>query len=482
MFYSRKIEEKRSIRKKKKNIHLRVLSKTNKNNEMPGTVNIRKGLNIPLKGKVKTDFLQVEKSKLFSLIPDNFIGVIPKPLVKPDEFVKAGSPIFYHKDNPEIKFASPVSGKVLAINRGERRKILNFVIEADGKEEYVQTSVGDLASLNREQIIKLMLDNGLWPLIIQRPYGVIANPSHNPKSIFISGFDSSPLAPDLNIILKGEEAAFQKGIDVLAKLTEGKIHVGLSAKSDNSFFKQIKNVDFTTFSGPHPAGNVGVQIHHVSPINKGEIVWTIRPEDVAVVGKFFIKGIYDISRVIAIAGSEVKETGYIKTVYGAEMSSLVKGNITDKKNRIISGNVLTGSLSSLEGSLGFYDRMVTVIPEGDYSEFLGWAMPGLKKFSNSRAFAAFLTPKKEYNLDTNYHGAERAFVMTGEYEKVVPMDILPQHLIKAALIEDIDLMENLGIYEVVEEDLALCEFVCTSKFEVQAILRKALDFVKNEMS
>ena len=461
---------------------MEVLKKTNKNSEMPGIVNIKKGLNIPLKGKVKTDFLQVEKSKLFSLIPDNFIGVIPKPLVKPDEFVKAGSPIFYHKDNPEIKFASPVSGKVLAINRGERRKILNIVIEADGKDEYVQNQVKEVGSLSREEIIKLMLDNGLWPFVLQRPYGTIANPSDKPKAVFISGFDSSPLAPDLNILLNGEENNFQKGINVLAKLTEGKVHLGLNAKSQNTFFSKIQNVEITKFSGPHPAGNVGVQIHHVSPMNKGETVWVVRPEDIVVIGKFFGKGIYDVSRVIALAGSEVKNTGLCKVISGASMSSIVGGNLTEKKNRIISGNVLTGSLSSIDGFLGFYDRMITVIPEGDYSEFLGWAMPGLKKFSNSRAFVAFLTPKKEYSLDTNYHGAERAFVITGEYEKVVPMDILPQHLIKAALIEDIELMENLGIYEVVEEDLALCEFVCTSKFEVQAILRKALDFVKNEMS
>ena len=449
---------------------------------MPGIVKIRKGLNIPLKGKAKTDFLQVEKSKLFSLIPDNFIGVIPKPLVKADDLVKAGSPIFYHKDNPEIKFASPVSGKVIAINRGERRKILNFVIESDGKEEYVQNNMKEIASITKDEAVKLMLDNGLWPFIIQRPYGIIAKPTDTPKAIFISGFDSAPLAPDLNLILKDEEKNFQAGIDILKKLTDGKIHIGLSAKSDNSFFKNINGTEFTQFSGPHPAGNVGVQIHHVMPICKGDLIWTIRPEDVVVIGRFFNKGIYDVSRIVSLAGSEVKESGFVKTIAGAQMSSICNGKISEKNNRIISGNALTGLLSSIDGYLGFYDRMITVIPEGDYYEFLGWAMPGLKKFSMSKAFASWLTPGKEYSLDTNYHGAERAFVMTGEYEKVVPMDILPQHLIKAALIQDIDLMENLGIYEVIEEDLALCEFVCTSKFEVQEILRNALNFIKNEMS
>jgi len=450
---------------------------------MPCIIKLRRGLNIGIKGKVKPEFLKDITSKSFALKPDDFKGVTPKLLVKVDDVVKAGTPIFYDKDNPEIKFASPVSGKVSAINRGERRKILEIVIEANSNQEFLQSEVSEISKLSREQIINIMLESGLWPFVIQRPFGTIANPKDTPKAIFISGFDTAPLAPDLEFILKGEENNLQTGIDILKKLTDCKINVGIDNNSKNkSIFENLNNLEITRFSGPHPAGNVGVQIHHVNPINKGERIWVIRPEDVIVIGKYFTKGIYDVSRIIALVGSEIKNAGYVKTISGAQTTFIEKTNVTEIQKRYISGNVLTGSKISENGFLGFYDRMITVIPEGNYFEFAGWALPGLNKYSNTKTFASSLIPKKEYKLDTNYHGAERAFVMTGEYEKVVPMDILPQHLIKAAIIEDIDLMENLGIYEVVEEDLALCEFVCTSKIEVQTILRNALDLVKKEMS
>lgn len=454
---------------------------------MPDIIKIRKGLNIPAKGEAKPEFLHGSKSSLYALVPDNFTGVIPKPLVKEGDEVKAGSPVFYHKDNPDIIFVSPVSGKIKAVNRGERRKILSIGIEPAPAQEYLQFETGQPASLSRENIVKLMLQAGLWPFVIQRPFGVIANPADTPKAIFISGFDTAPLAPSIDFIMQGEEENFQVAVDVLQKLTNGKIHVGVNAGSGKSFFEKIGNIRINRFSGPHPAGNVGVQIHHISPLSKGEIIWVIRPEDMVIIGKFFRKGIYDASRVIALAGSEVKNTGYIKTIIGAQIGSLVSGNVTECNNRYISGNILTGYNAGsdsyrIDGYLGFYDRMVTVIPEGNYYEFFGWALPGLKKFSMSKTFAAWVTPAKKYTLDTNYHGAKRAFVMTGEYEKVVPMDIYPQHLVKAAMIKDIELMENLGIYEVVEEDLALCEFACTSKIEVQSIIREALDYIKKEMS
>ncbi len=450
---------------------------------MPSIIKLKKGLNIGIKGKAKPEFINDISSKMFALKPDDFKGVTPKLLIKIDDVVKAGTPIFYDKDNPDIKFVSPVSGKVIAVNRGERRKILDIVIEANSNQDYLKHEVIDLSKNSREQIINIMLESGLWPFVIQRPFGTIANHKDTPKAIFISGFDTAPLAPDLEFILKGEENNLQAGIDILKKLTEGKINVGIDGKlKSKSIFENLKNIDITKFTGPHPAGNVGVQIHHVNPINKGERIWTVRPEDVVVIGKFFTKGIYDVSRIIALVGSEIKNTGYVKTISGAQTTFIEKTNITEIQKRFISGNVLTGSIISENSFLGFYDRMITVIPEGNYSEFAGWAMPGLNKFSNTRTFASWLTPKKEFKLDTNYHGAERAFVMTGEYERVVPMDILPQHLIKAAIIEDVDLMENLGIYEVVEEDLALCEFVCTSKIEVQTILRNALDLIKKELS
>ncbi|PIP53944.1 MAG: NADH:ubiquinone reductase (Na(+)-transporting) subunit A [Bacteroidetes bacterium CG23_combo_of_CG06-09_8_20_14_all_32_9] len=450
---------------------------------MPHHIKLIKGLNIRIKGKVKNIFLPCVKSQWVALKPDDFKGVIPKLLLKPGDLVKAGTPVFCDKLNPEVKFASPVSGKVFAVNRGERRKILEIVIETDGKQEYIQHKISEIETLSRQNVIDEMLDNGLWAYIIQRPFGIIANHNAPPKAIFISGFDTAPLAPDIDFILKGQEENLQAGINILQKLTNGKIYVGINGKSVNpSIFEKIKGIEITRFSGPHPAGNVGIQIHHISPVNKGEIVWVIAPADVVIIGKYFSKGIYDVSRIIALTGSEVINTGYVKTVAGTQISFIGKNNLSKIEKRFISGNVLTGTTIPENGYLGFYHNMITVIPEGNYYEFLGWIMPGFKKFSSTRTFASWLTPKKEYTLDTNYHGAERAFVMTGKYEKVVPMDILPQHLIKAALIEDIELMENLGIYEVVEEDLALCEFVCTSKIEVQAILRKALDFVKKEMS
>lgn len=455
---------------------------------MSGTVKLNRGLDIKLKGIAKSEFLNDIKSKTFALNPDDFIGITPKLFVKVDDIVKAGTPIFYDKENAEIKIVSPVSGKIKEINRGERRKILNVVIETQYEQEYLQYDIKEVSNFSREQIINLMLEGGLWPFVIQRPFGTIANYKDTPKAIFISGFDSSPLAPDLEFILRGEEANLQAGIDILKKLTTGKIHISIKGNSKNpSIFENLKNVEscsyqITKFVGPHPAGNVGVQIHHIEPINKGEVVWTVRPEDVVVIGKFFTKGIYDVSRIVTIAGSEIKNTGYIKTISGAQISFIEKSNVTGIEKRYISGNVLTGSTISENGYLGFYDRMITVIPEGKHFEFLGWAMLGLDKFSMSKSFVSWLSPKKEYSLNTNFNGSERAFVMTGQYEKVVPMDILPQHLIKAALIEDVELMENLGIYEVIEEDLALCEFVCTSKIEVQEIIRKALNLVKKEMS
>jgi Na+-transporting NADH:ubiquinone oxidoreductase subunit A len=320
----------------------------------------------------------------------------------------------------------------------------------------------------------------LWPFIKKRPYGVIASPSEKPGAIYISTFDTAPLALDYNFVLKGQMNTFQTGINALAKLTSGKVNLGVN---QGSAFTGIKNVVINSFDGPHPAGNVGIQIHHTSPLNKGEVVWTVNVQDVLFIGRLFETGKVDFSKIIALTGSEVESPKYYKTVLGAPVSVLIDGKLIngDYKQRIISGNVLTGTRVKPQNFLGYYDSMMSVIPEGDEYEFMGWATPGIDKFTASKAFLSKLFPKKEYVLNANFHGGERAFVLSGQYEKLVPMDILPVQLLKAILVNDIDKMEQLGIYEVVEEDFALCEYACTSKIKVQEILRTGINTMIKEL-
>jgi len=442
---------------------------------------LRKGLNIPLKGKPENIWLNSSVSipQKIGICPDDFIGLIPKPMVEENNIVKIGSPLFYHKNFPEIIVTSPISGNLVSIKRGLKRKIETFIIESDYKNLYDENNKIDISKLSGDEIRTALLKTGLWVYIRQRPFNYIANPNIKPKAIFISAFDTAPLAPDIEIILQDKLEPLQEGINILKKLANVPIYVGLK-KDKSSIFEKIENINVNYFDGPHPAGNVGIQIHHIDPINKGEVVWTLQPEDLIILGKYSLTAQYDASRIITLVGSQVLKPGYVNTIQGAEISSFTKNNVIGENNRFISGNVLTGRKISEDGFLGFYDRMVTIIPEGNEYEFLGWAMPGLNKFSMSRTFLSSICPKKEFQINSNYNGGERAFVMTGEYEKVLPMDILPQQLIKAAMIKDIDLMEKLGIYEVVEEDLALCEFVCTSKIEVQTILREALDYIYKE--
>jgi Na+-transporting NADH:ubiquinone oxidoreductase subunit A len=320
-------------------------------------------------------------------------------------------------------------------------------------------------------------------LIRQRPFGVIANPKQKPKSIFISAFDSNPLAPDNDFIIDQDAGNFQVGLDALRKLTDGDVHLNThEEKTVSKVFTEANGVTINKFSGPHPSGNIGVQIHHIDPLNKGEVVWYLYPQDVQIVGRLFNQGRFDASRVVALTGSQVKSPAYYKTIIGCSVKNLLAhGGLKEGVNRIISGNVLTGNVISADDYLGFYDTQLTVITEGNEPEFMGWLTPGLDKFSMSRSFFSWLTPSKKYSLNSNLHGEERPFVVTGEYEKVFPMDIYPVHLLKAIMIEDVELMEKLGIYEVAEEDFALCEFVCTSKIESQDIIRKGLDLIRQEM-
>jgi Na+-transporting NADH:ubiquinone oxidoreductase subunit A len=450
---------------------------------MSKVIKIRKGLNIKLAGKAEKVLEKTELLSTYAVKPTDFPGLVPKLLVKPEDKVKAGTPLFYDKNKPEVLFASPVSGTVKAINRGERRAILEVIVESDGSQVFEQFETGNLESLSRDEVKAIILKSGAWPGIIQRPYAVVANPADSPKSIFISGLDSAPLASDYDYAITGEEAAMQKGIDVLRKLTDGAVHLTVAAdNATNSIFNRIKGVEFHQISGPHPAGNVGIQIHHIAPINKGDVVWTLDPWAVIIIGRLFLKGIYDAQKVIALVGSEVLKPRYYRVISGAGIDKVVAGKVSDAPLRYISGNVLTGEKITTHGFLGYYHNTLTVIPEGKHFEFLGWAAPGFNKFSASKTFLSSLLPKKTYRLDTNLNGGERAYVMTGQYEKVVPMDIYPVHLIKAILAEDIEAMENLGIYEIAEEDFALCEYVCTSKIEVQEIVRRGLDMMMKEMN
>lgn len=453
---------------------------------MSNIIKLKKGLDINLVGEAEKTLVELPMAESYSVSPLDFEGVTPKLLVKVGDKVKAGSALFFSKNNRQIVFTSPVSGTVAAVNRGEKRKILNVVITPDAEQVYEEFKVPATDKASAQEIAETLLAAGLWPMVIQRPYGIIANPADKPKAIFVSGFDSAPLAPDMAFVMKDRKDALQKGFDVLGKLTAGKVHLSVEAGNEG-IFSQIKGVELHTFQGPHPAGNVGVQIHHIDRIGKGETVWTVNIQDVAVIGNLFLKGKVDMTRIAPVTGSEIEKPLYVKYIYGAPLASLlgacgVKKQQEGDSVRIICGNVLTGAKSSAEGYTAFYMNQLTVIPEGDKYELLGWMMPRTGKFSVSKTYFSWLCPKKKYTLDTNLNGGERPFVVTGLFEKYVPMDIYPMYLLKAILAEDIDKMENLGIYEVTEEDLALCEFVDPSKTEIQEIVRKGINLMIKELN
>ena len=450
---------------------------------MSEEIRLKKGLNIQLIGASEQVYSTSEVAKTYELKPTDFHELTPKLTVKIGDKVKAGTILFVDKYNERVKFCSPVSGEVIDIVRGEKRRILKVVIISDIEIEYEDLNSENTTGLSREKIIDKMCSNGVWPFVRQKPYDVIANPLDTPKSIFISAFNSEPIAIDNDFALYGKEELFQYGLDIITKLTSGITHLNIDGYSNPSkVFADAKGVQVNRISGMHPSGNVGVQIHHIDPINKDDIIWYLSPQDVITIATLFKDGKYDVSRVIAVSGSQIKNPRYYRTIAGASILNFLKDNLNEGKTRVISGNVLTGKKIDENGTLGFYDYQITAIPEGDESEFLGWIAPGLNKFSASRTFLSWLSPSKKYNLDANLHGEERSYVMTGEYEKVLPMDIYPNQLIKAIMIEDIELMENLGIYEVSPEDFALCEFVCTSKIEVQKIIRHGLDLVRKENS
>ncbi|MCB9262726.1 MAG: Na(+)-translocating NADH-quinone reductase subunit A [Flavobacteriales bacterium] len=445
---------------------------------MSKVIKIKKGKDINLVGVAQKSTTKVS-SPTYAVKPTDFKNFVPKLEVKAGAEVKAGDVLFHDKTNEAIKFTSPVSGEVAEIVRGDRRAVLEVRILADSEMKYKSFNIP--TTLNAENVKAILLSSGLWPFIIQRPFGIIAHPDATPKSIHISCFDSAPLAADFDYTLANEADSFAKGVEVLKNLTSGKIHLNVSSKNSKpSFISKTQGVEITEFSGPHPAGLVGVQIHHIDPINKGDVVWTLNPQHVVFIGRLFATGKVDLRQIIAVAGSDVSKPAYVEVISGTSLEPVLKGNLSGNNSRIISGNVLTGTKISANSHLGFFDNLVTAIPEGDEYEFMGWLLPTYPRptISNSLPISKFL--KKTFKVNTNYHGEERAYVVTGQYEKVLPMDILPVYLIKAIMAQDLEAMENLGIYEVIEEDLALCEFVCTSKMEVQKILSEGLTIMAEE--
>ena len=448
---------------------------------MANVIKIKKGLDINLKGKASEVLLNGGKSETYAIVPDFYSGVLPKVVAKVGDKVKAGSVLMIDKNRPEIKFVSPVSGEVTAVNRGAKRKVLSIVVTPDAQIEYEEFGKKNVASLKGDEVKEAMLNAGMWPFVMQRPYDIVATPGETPRDIFVSAFYSAPLAPDFNYLVKGQEADFQTGLDALAKLTSGKVYVGIRK---GSAVQQVKGVELVEVEGPHPAANASVLINHTKPINKGETVWTVDPANVIIIGRLFNKGIADFSRKVVITGSETTEQGYMQAISGCTIKSLLGGRVaTDAHIRIISGNVLTGTKVTMEDYLGAYDNQITVIPEGDEThEFLGFAMPRTNQYSMSHSYFSWLMGKKEYVLDARIKGGKRAMIMSNEYDKVFPLDIYPEYLLKAIIAFDIDKMENLGIYEVAPEDFALCEFVDTSKIELQKIVRDGLTLLYKEMN
>lgn len=452
---------------------------------MSNNIYLKKGLDIPIAGVAAQKTRKEIAPGIVAVKPTDFRGLVARLLVREGDKVLAGSPVLADKESPEIVFASPVSGTVTEIVRGEKRKLLEVRIKADETQEYVDFGAKKVNGLDASQVKKSLLESGLWPALVQRPYGIVADPAVRPKAIFVSAFSTAPLAADVEYVLRDEFDNIQIGVNALAKLTDGGIHVSFDARTFNGTpFHKLENVHLHTFSGKHPAGNVGVQIHHISPVRKGETVWTVSLLMLAAIGKLFATGKYDMGRKVAVTGPKAIEPSYVKAFPGMRMTDIAEFYDNSGNDiRFVSGDVLSGKNVGAEGFLGFYDNQVTLLKEGNEYEMLGWAKPfRTNLFSASRTYFSWLTPKKRYAMDTNLHGGPRAFVMSDVYGKVLPMDIYPVHLIKACMAGDLDKMERLGIYEVIEEDLALCEYVCPSKIEIQSILSDGISLMLKEMA
>ena len=447
---------------------------------MANVIRLRKGLNINLKGRASEQVSKTVVSGEYALVPDGFVGVTPKVVVHEGDYVKAGDALFVNKHYPDVKFSSPVSGQVVAVERGERRKVLCVKVKAEDEQHYQSFDTLDVKAAEGSQVIDLLLKAGLFGYINQLPYAVSTNPTVMPKAIFVSALRDMPLAADFEVELKGNEETFQTGLTALSRIA--KTYLGIGAKQQAAALVNAKNVEVNVFDGPCPAGNVGVQVNHINPVNKGEVVWTVNPSAVIFFGRLFMTGKVDLTRTIAVAGSMVKEPSYVLTLVGTPLSVILDSKLTTNEHvRIINGNPLTGVKSSLNDFLSPCASEVTVIPEGDnVNEILGWIMPRFGQFSTSKSYFSWLCKGKEYDLDARIKGGERHMIMSGEYDKVLPMDIYAEYLIKAIITGDIDRQEQLGIYEVSPEDFAVAEFVDSSKLELQRIVRDGLNVLRKE--
>lgn len=448
---------------------------------MANVIKLSKGLSINLKGKAKGEKMQAPQSTEFAVSPSDFPGVIPKLSVKEGDKVLAGEPLFFNKAYPDVKFASPVSGTVSAVVRGDRRKILFVKVQADNNQQYHDFGKADPTAMDAAAVKAKILEAGLFGYINQMPYAVSTTPDTTPDGIFISALRDMPLAGDFEMELKGNEQAFQTGLTVLSRIAT--VHLGTGAYQTSPALTDVKDVDLNVFDGPCPAGNVDVQINHIDPINKNKVVWTVDPTVVIFIGKLFLTGKVDLTRTIAVAGSEIKNPAYTDVLVGTPLKDILSDRLAATEHiRIINGNPLTGAKASLDSYLGAHTSEVTVIPEGDNAdEMLGWIMPRTKQFSVSRSYFSWLFGKKKaYDLDARIKGGERHMIMSGEYDKVFPMDIFPEYLIKAIIAGDIDRQEALGIYEVAPEDFALAEFVDSSKLPLQKIVREGLNTLRKE--
>jgi Na+-transporting NADH:ubiquinone oxidoreductase subunit A len=451
------------------------------------TIKLKKGLDIPLEGKSDAVVRDCVQSSDYTIYPDDFAGLTPKVAVKQGDTIKAGAPVLYDKNHPDVKIVSPVGGEIVAVNRGEKRRLLSVVIQAKNSDSITLSDTITSQTITSTSLAARLANAGLFAFIRQRPYDIIANPADAPRDIFVTGFSSAPLAPAPDVLIKGNEDFFQIGLETLRELTHGNVYVGISADTKS---ETLKNAATLVFDGPHPAGNVGVQINHIKPVNKGETVWTLDLMGVVYIGRFMKTGVADFRRLVALTGSEVKypDRAYYECLPGVALGEFLKDKINgyEENTRIISGNVLTGVKTGFDGSLHYADTQITAIPEGcDRNDFLGWISPGLTKYSVASSFASrFLDvfKRKNYRLDARILGGKRAMIMSEEFDRVFPMDILPEYLLRAIIAFDIEKMENLGIYEVAPEDFALCEFVDTSKMELQQIVRDGLDRLYKEMS
>ncbi|GAA4963583.1 Na(+)-translocating NADH-quinone reductase subunit A [Algibacter aquimarinus] len=450
---------------------------------MSNDIRIKKGLDIKLKGEAEKTIEKAIVSNFYTLRPEDFHGIIPKLIAKEGTSVKAGETVFYNKDIEEMKFVSPVAGEVVEVERGARRRIMAIKIQAAKTQESIDHGKFNFESAEAEAIKSHLLASGCWSFIKQRPYDVIANPSKSPKDIFISGYATAPLAADLDFTLKGKEAELQAAVTALGKLTEGQVHIAVGKNADSPL-AGLSGVTLHKVSGPHPSGNVGTLINKVNPVNKGEVVWTVNAQDLVIIGELLLTGKFNAERIVALVGSSVEKPRYFTTKIGSEVSTMIydKGVSKGGNDRVISGNVLTGKQIKPDGSLDYYSNVISVIPEGDDYEFFGWNKPIFNKISTSRALTfSWLNPNKKYDLNTNTNGEHRAFVTTGTYEQVFPLDIFPMQILKACMYQDLDEMEALGMYEVAPEDFALTEFVCVSKQPHQKIIREGLDLMLKEI-